>query len=99
MKNNLVEFIKAIAGKVVMSEELEAIGKTLLNNLVPEAWTSGGVGFLSLKPLSSWIWDLLDRYNFINGWIEGGKPPIFWISGFFFPQAFLTGILQNYARK
>eukprot|EP00345_Euplotes_harpa_P017525 CAMPEP_0168340266 /NCGR_PEP_ID=MMETSP0213-20121227/13968_1 /TAXON_ID=151035 /ORGANISM="Euplotes harpa, Strain FSP1.4" /LENGTH=143 /DNA_ID=CAMNT_0008346483 /DNA_START=150 /DNA_END=578 /DNA_ORIENTATION=- len=80
-----------------MSDELEKLGNSLFDNRVPEIWED--VGFLSLKPLASWVQDLNDRIKFLKDWIEGGTPAVFWISGFFFPQAFLTGTLQNYARK
>uniref|UniRef100_A0A3B4FEJ7 Dynein heavy chain 6, axonemal-like n=1 Tax=Pundamilia nyererei TaxID=303518 RepID=A0A3B4FEJ7_9CICH len=32
-------------------------------------------------------------------WITRGQPKSLWISGFFFPQGFLTGVLQNHARR
>ncbi len=64
---------------------------------MPKIWDEKG--FLSMKPLASWTEDLNHRIDFLQKWIDNGTPQCFWISGFFFPQAFLTGTLQNYARK
>lgn len=87
----------ALKGEIVMSEDLDKLGTSMFNNQVPDAF--GKVGFLSLKPLSSWVTDLNDRIKFICGWIDNGSPAAFWLSGFFFPQAFFTGARQNFARK
>ena len=35
----------------------------------------------------------------IKDWINTGYPKIYWLPGFFFAQSFLTGTMQNYARK
>jgi len=58
---------------------------------VPKAWQE--IGFLSLKPLGSWIIDCNERITFLTEWYQNGTPSVYWISGFFFPQAFLTGTL------
>jgi len=80
-----------------MSADLEAAFEALYSNAVPAIWSK--VAFPSLKPLAAWVVDLEERLNFIKAWQDRGTPISYWVSGFFFPQAFLTGTLQNYARK
>jgi dynein heavy chain, axonemal len=52
-----------------------------------------------MKPLGPWTNDFLMRVQFFADWLENDRPIIYWISGFFFTPSFLTGTLQNFARK
>merc|ERR1712151_952509 len=98
MDESLKAFRKAIKGLIVMTFDLEQVGKSMFVNEVPDLWSKKGP--LSLKPLSSWYLDIIARCNFFQMWYDLGKaPPVFWVSGIFFPQAFFTGAMQNFARK
>ncbi|KAM6927306.1 LOW QUALITY PROTEIN: dynein axonemal heavy chain 1 [Xenentodon cancila] len=97
ISQSLSDVGKALRGLTVMSPQLELTARSLFLNMVPDLWKSKA--YPSLKPLASWVSDLLQRIGFLQGWISHGLPPVFWISGVFSPQAFLTGTLQNYARR
>ncbi len=97
MELTLPQLDKALQGLVVMSGELEAMGNSIALGQVPGAWEAKA--YPSLKPLGPWTDDLMLRLDFIRDWIRDGIPITFWISGFYFPQAFLTGSMQNYARS
>ena len=94
---SLKQLIKGVRGLIVMSESLESIYHKILDNVVPQIWLSAA--YPSLKPLNSWIADLLNRLNFMRDWVELGHPSSYWLSGFFFTQSFLTGTKQDYSRK
>lgn len=97
VKRSLKDVQLAICGLVVMSSELEAMGNSMTNMLVPEMWARAA--YPSLKPLSSWVNDLLDRLEFFNKWMTDGTPPVVVISYLFWIPGFTTGVRQNFARK
>lgn len=79
MQESLLNLKKGLKGLVVLSEELEKLSTSLFDNQVPALWAEKG--FLSLKPLSSWMIDLNERITFLSNWIHEGTPKTFWISG------------------
>lgn len=63
MKTSLVNVKKALKGLVVMSEDLELMANQMFDNVVPKLFADKG--FLSLKPLPSWVKDLNERIDFL----------------------------------
>nr|CAH7749860.1 unnamed protein product [Callosobruchus chinensis] len=97
ISSSLVNMQRAIQGLVAMSPALEAFAASLLLARIPSNWAS--VSYPSLKNLPNYMADFLSRIEFLQTWFKEGKPPNYWVSGFFFTQAFLTGVKQNFARK
>jgi dynein heavy chain len=97
IRASLVSVVKAIMGLVVMSADLETLGNALYYGTLPAMWKAKS--YPSLKPLAGYSSDLFLRLEFFDSWLQTKPPPVFWLSAYFFTQAFLTGSSQNFARK
>jgi len=94
---SLANLRKALQGLVVMSSDLDSVLTALQTNKVPTLWAKKS--YPSLKPLGGYVSDLIARLAFLQKWIDTVQPSMFWMPGFFFVHAFMTGGMQNFARK
>lgn len=98
IRHSLKLLEQALSGQIVMSLETEAIFNSILKNEVPDSWLK--VSYPSLCTLRGYLKNLKSRVEFFKNWVKkGSSPDQFWLGGFFFPQSFLTSILQNFARS
>ena len=75
MAEGLRKLLKAIVGKIPMSEKLDDMFQTIWLRKVPREWTDGvgGCGFASLKGLGGWPGELASRVDFFRGWLMNGR--------------------------
>ena len=60
---------------------------------VPASWVN--LAYPSLRPLGSWLLNLLQRVTQLAEWTADlGVPKSVWLSGLFNPQSFLTAVMQ-----
>jgi hypothetical protein len=72
-----------------MSDDLERVAQSMYDGRVPASWMAAS--YPNMKPLAAYMADLEARLDMLQGWLERGPPPVFWLPGFFFTHAFLTG--------
>jgi dynein heavy chain len=96
LRKQLHDLQLGVQGLVVITPELETVSTACQAGFVPDAW---GFCYPSLKPLGSWMRDLVERCQFMNTWIETALPKVFWLTAFTYPTGFLTALLQTTARK
>ena len=89
VRSTLTIVAQAIRGEVVVSAEIMDSINAVFDARVPKSWLYSAAGdeLSWLSPnLGAWYGGLLSRDGQYRSWLEKGRPPSFWMAGFFNPQ-------------
>lgn len=86
----------AVAGTIILTPDLQDALDFLYDARVPPTWVA--VGWPSPN-IGLWIAEVVRRYEQLNSWACNGRPPVYWLPGFFNPQGFLTSVRQEITRS
>eukprot|EP00164_Ancoracysta_twista_P001803 GFYU01002367.1.p1 GENE.GFYU01002367.1~~GFYU01002367.1.p1 ORF type:complete len:811 (+),score=281.55 GFYU01002367.1:300-2435(+) len=95
-RSTLSDLQLAIAGTIIMSNELGSALDCIFDARVPPAWAK--ISWDS-PTLGLWFTGLIQRAEQLSAWLYSGRPSSFWLTGFFNPQGFLTAMRQEVTRK
>lgn len=97
IRHSLSDLKHGINGTAIADQYFSETVSEIANNRIPSIWLKRS--YLSAKPLASYLDDLTKRIEFFQSWNRFGTPQAFWFSAFYFPQALITTIRQNYAKQ
>jgi len=98
IRSDLKDVNLGLKGELTVTPYMEGIENAIFLDAVPPKW--GKILGPSTRPLGSWFVDVLERVKFLEMWTgDFALPNTVWLGGLFNPQAFLTAILQQTARK
>eukprot|EP00944_MAST-04C_sp_MAST-4C-sp1_P004548 g4548.t1 len=99
IRRSLKELLMGFDGELSMSSSMERLEDCLSLDKVPENW--GKKAWPSLRSLSLWVVDLLNRIAQIQEWSGNPNeiPRCTWLGGLIIPESFLTAIKQIGAQR
>ena len=102
MKRSMEELQLGLDGALNMNDKMEALAKGIESNTVPLLWMSQmSTRIQEVFSLSAWYQDVIKRYQQLEKWTSNGVqvPVSVWLPGLFNPKAFLTAVMQTFARS